>query len=92
MLEGSIPIICGSGLNNAYKQLPVIILPEWKPEMINYQRLKQWKSMLQSYYMEQYPEVRHRLTLDYWWDQILAPNAQTDHLGLTIAVDGCDGI
>ena len=92
MLEGSIPIICGSGLNNAYKQLPVIILPEWKPEMINYQRLKQWKSMLQSYYMEQYPQVRHRLTLDYWWDQILAPNAQTDHLGLTIAVDGCDEI
>lgn len=92
MLEGSIPIISSSGLNNAYKLLPVVILPEWKQEMITYPRLKQWKSMLQPYYRDQYLDVRHRLSLDYWWDQIQLPRGQADQRKLAIEIDGCGGI
>ncbi len=72
--NGSIPIIKSSALDDAYRQLPVAIVDEWSAAHLSEERLQKWIVELGPHYES--PKLRkaalHRLSIDYWWNQIVA--------------------
>jgi hypothetical protein len=72
LLHGAIPIMRSSGLDGAYRQLPVVIVAEWTREELAFDRLRDWQSTVMPWFDEpqRRAEVLHRLSIDYWWQTI----------------------
>lgn len=77
IIIGTIPIIEHSTLDDAYAQLPVVIIPNITLFLINETAstaaMGRWLQQLLPFYEEQNElrkEVLSRLTTDYWWDRI----------------------
>lgn len=73
IINGSIPIIKSSTLDDAYSNLPVAFVDEWNKDCLSKDKLLQWIYELSPYYED--PELRsqtlERLSLDYWWNKII---------------------
>ena len=73
ILNGSIPIIRTTALQNAYKELPVAFVPSWESHNISAEILKNWYA----YFLKMYENKSfesfaiQKLGIDYWWDKIL---------------------
>ena len=72
LLHGAIPILRSSGLDGAYRQLPVVIVSDWNSEELSLERLRSWQATLAPWFDEpqRRAEVLHRLSIDYWWQMI----------------------
>ncbi len=72
LICGVIPIIEDNPTIEPYKNLPVIIVPEWNEESLSPEKLDEWLEKLRPHYES--PSLRkatlHKLTMKYWWDQI----------------------
>lgn len=70
---GAIPIIKSSALDGAYKQLPVIHIDDWHADALSTEKLQQWREALAYHYdtLEGRRNVLEKLTLEYWWQQIV---------------------
>ena len=70
LINGCIPIIQHSPLDEAYNRFPVAYVDDWNAESITDEKLDNWLNDLRSFYEE--PEKRKiildMLTLDYWWN------------------------
>ncbi len=73
ILQGAIPVIRSSALDEAYRQLPVAFVSEWSPTSLAPSQLKEWLASLSPYYelAEKRQVVLSRLGMDYWWNQIV---------------------
>lgn len=74
ILNGSIPIIKSSALDDAYCQLPVAFVEDWRKDLLARERLVQWRRRLAPWYEDEAlrAEVVHRLSIDFWWSQVMA--------------------
>ena len=74
LLSGTIPIIQHYAGDDAYRELPVVLVDDWEVETITAERLAAWRDKLAPYYEQ--PELRaivlHRLTSSYWWEKVQA--------------------
>ena len=72
LVNGSIPIIQSSVLDDAYSQLPVAFVDDWDASCLSIEKLARWRDELSPYF--DHPELRakvlYQLSLDYWWEQI----------------------
>ena len=71
--NGSIPVIKSSVLDDAYSQLPVAFVDDWNDECLSLEKLHDWREKLAPYYDrgDRRAETLYRLSLDYWWKQIM---------------------
>jgi len=72
ILSGAIPIICKTGTQAAYAQLPVAFVETWDAASLTPDRLAAWHRDLAPTYdrIELRAQTLTRLNMDYWWDQI----------------------
>lgn len=70
--HGAIPIIRHTPLEPAYRQLPVAFVPAWEASALDAEKLRAWAERYAPEHDDprRRQEVAHRLTLDYWWEQI----------------------
>lgn len=72
LIHGAIPIIRSTGLQGAYRQLPVACVDDWHPGALTPALLAQWRD--ERLARMDPPAARLalqcRLTLDYWWQKI----------------------
>lgn len=72
LMQGSIPIIESSSLDDAYSLLPVAIVKDWSPDCLSAAQLRHWLQLYSPYFEK--PELRQevcrRLSLDYWWGRV----------------------
>ena len=77
---GTIPIIQSNALDDAYKQLPVVIIPSLEAFLHPNNtaqakmQLDEWGVKYGPYYEPNSPlrkETLRKLSADYWWDQVL---------------------
>lgn len=69
LLFGSIPIVKKFvNCEFLYQDLPIVFIPEWKPEHITAEKLKMWRESFKDYFynQEKREQVLNRLTTDYW--------------------------
>lgn len=73
IVNGSIPIIRSTVLDDAYARLPVVIVDEWTEDCLSMEKLNAWVKQFAPYYDNDYLRARtlHRLSLDYWWNRIV---------------------
>lgn len=80
--QGAIPIIRSHSLAAAYARLPVVIVPDWAPGHITPAALALWRAQRAPQFAEgpARQKLLHRLSLDFWWGEILAAweEAQVD--------------
>jgi len=71
--NGSIPIITSSVLDDAYSQLPVVIVDAWDDGCLSLEKLHGWVDAYAPHYDNDKLRamVLHRLSIDYWWDKII---------------------
>ncbi|MEL6544384.1 MAG: hypothetical protein AAFQ82_07145 [Myxococcota bacterium] len=73
LLQGAVPIIRRSPLHRAYGQLPVLEVAQWEPQSLTQEMLVQaqvrFSALMDGAGARK--ELLHRLSLDYWWQQIL---------------------
>jgi hypothetical protein len=75
ILAGAIPIIQRSPLDGFTNKFPVVYVDKWtSPDTLSQEFLEQKLAELRHYYEEpgKRREVLRMLTLDYWWDEIMA--------------------
>ncbi|PKG95620.1 hypothetical protein [Paraglaciecola sp. MB-3u-78] len=74
IVNGTIPIIKSSPLDDSYSQLPAVIVEDWNSNCITKDKLRHWIQALEPFYEDTNlrAETLNRLSLDYWWEQILA--------------------
>lgn len=76
LINGCIPIIQRSPLDDVYKRFPVVFVDDWTPESLSQEKLDGWLKDLRPFYED--PEKRKvvldMLTLDYWWNIIRLPD------------------
>lgn len=74
LVEGTIPIIRSSALDDAYAGLPVAIVDDWRAAALGPERLADWRARLSPWFDQPAlrAEVLRKLTLDYWWEQVEA--------------------
>jgi cephalosporin hydroxylase len=74
MLNGAVPIIRSTPLDEAYRLLPCIIINDWDEPALTQafiqEQFEHWRARLDSPEMRQ--EIDRRLSLDYWWAAIRA--------------------
>ncbi len=70
ILHGAIPIIKSSALQAAYKELPVVFVPEWEAAAITEVKLNNWVDSLEPWITANRSQVIERLGIDYWWAKI----------------------
>lgn len=72
LLHGAIPIIRDTPVAAAYRRLPVVVVPDWRPDVLSPTRLQTWKTVLQPQFDDpmRRAAVLQKLRLDYWWDCI----------------------
>jgi len=70
--NGSIPIIKSSVLDDAYSQLPVVIVDDWNEDCLSLEKLDRWVEEFAPYYDNDqlWAQTLHKLSLDYWWNKI----------------------
>jgi hypothetical protein len=75
---GAVPIIESNGVAGAYRQLPVAIVDKWSPDALTPEKLEAWQHELSPYFDEpsRRCQLLHKLSLDYWWTQILETREQ----------------
>jgi hypothetical protein len=83
LLHGAIPIIRETPVAEAYRNLPVVVVPAWTPESLSLQFLEEWKEKFSPDFdiPARRSAMLQRLTLDYWWARIEA-EASTPSLPL----------
>ena len=90
LLQGAIPLIASSALDDAYRQLPVVLLQDWRAELLSPENLRRWQEQLAPWFddPDRRAEVLHRLSGDYWWQWICSaqPMASPSALGSTAAL------
>ena len=82
ILSGAIPIIQHSPVDGFTRLFPVVYIDKWtSPEVLTSEFLEQKLAELRPYYEdpEKRREVLKMLTLDYWWDAIMAKLAVKAH-------------
>lgn len=72
--QGAIPIIRSHSLTEAYRRLPVVIVPDWAPEHISAEKLQHWRAQRAPLFAagSARRKLLHRLSIDFWWGNILA--------------------
>lgn len=73
LLFGSIPIVKKFvNCEFLYQDLPIVFIPDWKPEYITAEKLKTWRESLEDYFYNQNKrkQVLNKLTTDYWKEYI----------------------
>jgi len=79
ILNGAIPIIRETALKDAYEELPVAFVPNWKAKSLSLRKLHEWHRYFSRLY--QSPSYRkdviRKLRMDYWWSKISAHVDQT---------------
>ncbi|NQZ03484.1 hypothetical protein [Idiomarina sp.] len=72
LYHGCIPIIESSALDEAYQQLPVVIVQQWNEDAISPSQLLKWRDERAEQFIGQksLSNLYHKLSLDYWWGQI----------------------
>jgi GR25 family glycosyltransferase involved in LPS biosynthesis len=72
LINGCIPIIQHSPLDEAYSRLPVILVDDFTPESLSEEKLDGWLNELREFYEDPVKrlEVLKMLSLDYWWSLI----------------------
>ena len=72
LVQGTIPIVRRSALEDAYGELPVAWVDDWSPGALTGRQLEMWLQELAPWFEQ--PERRRlvveRLCLDYWWNKI----------------------
>lgn len=73
ILYGAIPIVRFNALHSAYSQLPIAFVPDWKAEYITLKSLQNWHNQFSPLHDNNITRqiIINRLSMDYWWDQIL---------------------
>jgi GR25 family glycosyltransferase involved in LPS biosynthesis/tetratricopeptide (TPR) repeat protein len=76
LLNGCIPIIQHSPLDEVYSKFPVVFVDDWTKESITQEKLDGWLQELRPYYEDpiKRKEVLHKLSLEYWWSTISTPS------------------
>lgn len=76
LINGCIPIIQRSPLDEVYKRFPVVFIDDWTPESLSQEKLDGWLEELRPFYEDpvKRKEVLNMLTLDYWWNIIKLPD------------------
>ena len=70
LLQGSIPVIRDSGVADAYRHFPVLIIPEWEAKHLTPEILKQAREDI----LGRWPDWTHvleRLSMRYWREIII---------------------
>ena len=79
ILNGSIPIVRDTALKHAYKDLPVVFVPDWESSSISDDSLQEWYEKFSNLYQDE--TFRHsvimKLGIDYWWKKILTYDDKT---------------
>jgi hypothetical protein len=73
LLLGSIPIVKKFvNCEFLYQDLPVVFIPDWKPEYVTIEKLKTWRESFKDYFYNQdkRKQVLYKLTTDYWKEYI----------------------
>jgi GR25 family glycosyltransferase involved in LPS biosynthesis len=75
IMNGCIPIIEHSPLDEVYSKFPVVFIDSWDAGSLTKEKMQQWLADLRPFYED--PEKRKvvldMLTLDYWWNIIRLP-------------------
>jgi hypothetical protein len=79
LLCGSIPILEHSPIDEAYSRFPVVYVDAWTPDAITPAKLEAWLEELRPFYEDpvKRKEVLRMLSLQYWWDIIQSPLADS---------------
>ena len=91
LINGCIPIIKRSTLDEAYSKLPVIFVDDWTPESISEGKLNSWLQELRSFYEDQEKRkgVLNILSLDYWWKLIQLKPAELTLVRVKMLCNWC---
>lgn len=79
LIHGAVPIICSPGVCASYTQLPVAIVDNWSAETLSLPRLGLWRNelILQMDGEKARQSLHNHLSLDYWWNKIVARYEQS---------------
>jgi hypothetical protein len=73
LLVGTIPIIEGFAGDSMYRDLPVVILADLPHANLSESRLRIWRdSMSYMFRGQERRRVLHKLTTDFWWNEIMS--------------------
>jgi GR25 family glycosyltransferase involved in LPS biosynthesis len=94
LINGCIPIIQRSPLDEVYSRFPVVFVDDWTPESLSQEKLEGWLKELRPFYEnpEKRKEVLNMLTLDYWWNIIRLPDPWLATPNLWVAPYLCGGL
>ena len=81
LINGCIPILQHSPLDEAYSRFPIVFVDEWTPETLTKEKLSGWLEDLRPFYEDpiKRAKVLEMLTLEYWWNTVVqskVPNSQ----------------
>jgi hypothetical protein len=76
LLCGCIPIILSTTLDDAYSKFPVIFVDKWDSDTITKDKLDVWAKKYEYIRDVSYRKsLLHKLSINYWWDQISDPTS-----------------
>lgn len=78
LLHGAIPIIRKSPTTVAYESLPVVIIDDWRGELVTLEKLEHWRAELSEKFQQAAgwrQDWFDRLSLNYWWNKLVQPLA-----------------
>lgn len=72
ILHGVIPIFKSSAIDDAYKELPCVMIEAWTPDCITPEKLEKWSRDLAPKFEGTSAKERivEALSLEHWWDKI----------------------
>jgi hypothetical protein len=80
LLHGAIPIIRRSPTTTAYEGLPVVIIEDWRSDLVTHAELENWRTQLSGRFQQVTDWRRdwfHRLSIGYWWGRLVEPLGET---------------
>jgi len=82
ILNGSIPVIKSSVLDDAYRQLPVAFVDDWSTDCISIEKLETWREALAPFYdcEDLRAQTVQKLSIDYWWQWIISAYHSTSEM------------
>jgi GR25 family glycosyltransferase involved in LPS biosynthesis len=80
LMNGCIPIIEHSPLDEVYSRFPVVFVDRWEADTITKEKLDGWLADLRPFYEDpvKRKEVLNMLTMDYWWNIVRLPPRLND--------------
>lgn len=82
LLHGAIPIIRKSPTTTAYEGLPVVIIEDWRSELVTKEKLENWRLQVTMRFQQAGDWRREwfdHLSFEYWWARLIEPLGVSAH-------------